>query len=194
MTMVEILKEKLKQIFVKTEQALTPKLWASVLDDFLTQTEAHESTPVTDVAYQFPAYLRRHYTSAGVAQTADFEWAFYSRTHLDWGTHRREPGFLSVNTSLVILPLDLEAATLLKRKVGAYAIFRGPAQTQALLLTAPQAQLLEVLLAGDRKYRAEQLVQWMTLHSSLPEDQWSLTLADLLRGGIIDDNLHERPK
>jgi hypothetical protein len=191
MLMVEILSAKLKQIFAKTERALTATVgasaWAETVDSFLREVDAKASDAVDDIAYQFPAALRLKKKSAAVVQTAYFEWVVYSRQNLDWGNPKKEAGILVLHPSVEVLSITAAAANLALTP-GVYAIVRVHDQAQVIMLTSLHLEMYEVLQAGDRKYQAAQLIEWMTDESVKAIDDWKMTLADLINWGIVHQN------
>lgn len=187
MTMVEILREKLKLIFARTASQLPADVWRQKLDDFLKEIEAKPTDLIDDVAYQFPAYLRLKKMTSKTVQMAHFEWLIYSRANLDFGHVRLEKGFLSVEPSLELFLLS-EAATSLGMSAGVYAIFKDQNAVEVIPLEPQHVQMLEILQEGDRKYRSQQLVEWMAQETAISSAQWQMTLADLIEWGIIQDN------
>lgn len=191
MLMVEILSAKLKQIFAKTERALTVEVGVSAWTETITQFlhEVGAKTNVDDVAYQFPAYLRFQKKSAAVIQTAHFEWIVYSRQNLDWGNPKKESGILMLHPSLEILPVTAGAKNL-ALATGVYAIVQGyeqeKMQARVFMLNPLHLEMCEVLQAGDRKYTALQLIEW--LNDPPTKSDWEMTLAELINWGIIYQN------
>jgi hypothetical protein len=187
MSMVEISRQKLKQIFAKTSARMAPDVWQQSLDDFLKEVEAKSGDPIADIAYRFPAFLRLQKMTSSTVQSAHFEWILYSRAHLDFGHARHEKGFLSIEPSVELFLLH-EASSELQLPAGMYAIFKTGDEVEVTLLRPEHVKMLEALQEGDRKYRARQLVEVMAEETSTSSAQWQMTLSDLINWGIIQDN------
>jgi hypothetical protein len=195
--MVEILKEKLKQIFGKTAASLAPDVWRQNLDDFLNEvavdsadfaaTTESERQQVEKAASYFPVYLRLQKMAPATVQAAYFEWIVYSRSHLDFGRPRQEKGFLSVSSSLEILPVTA-AAVVLEMPEGVYAVLKKGNQAKIFALQMTHLAMLEKLREGDRKYRAAQLVEGLTREMENDLAEWQSALKELIQWGLIQDN------
>jgi|GEM_PF-3390803 len=196
MLMVEILREKLKQIFTKTERALSLETlegensaWRQVVDDFLREVEAKPTDVASDIAHQFPAYLRLKKMPTAIIQTAHFEWIVYSREKWDFGSPKKESEILSLDLSVEVISITAGALNL-QLSPGVYVIVHSQDQVQVRLLAENHLKMFEVLKEGDRKYRVNQLIEWMTaeFNESKSKKDWEMTLADLLQWGIVHHN------
>lgn len=194
--MVEILREKLKQIFTKTERALSLETleggnsaWPQVVDSFLREVEVKPSDVASDIAYQFPAYLRLKKMPTAIIQTAHFEWIVYSREKWDFGSPKKESEILSLDLSVEVISITAGALNL-QLSPGVYVIVHSQDQVQVRLLAENHLKMFEVLKEGDRKYRVNQLIEWMTaeFNESKSKKDWEMTLADLLQWGIVHHN------